>query len=80
MVGTSTATCLPLDAATNAARNATSVLPKPTSPHTNLSIGRGERKSAMVDKMALAWSAVSSKAKPAQNLAYSCSSNLKAIM
>ena len=34
-----TATCLPLMAATKAARSATSVLPKPTSPQTSRSIG-----------------------------------------
>ena len=40
VVGTTTATCLPLMAAMKAARNATSVLPKPTSPQTRRSIGR----------------------------------------
>ena len=40
MVGTTTATCSPAIAATKAARNATSVLPKPTSPQTSRSIGR----------------------------------------
>ncbi len=39
VVGTSTATCLPSASATNAARSATSVLPKPTSPQTSRSIG-----------------------------------------
>ncbi len=39
VVGTTTATCLPLIAATKAARSATSVLPKPTSPQTSRSIG-----------------------------------------
>ncbi len=39
VVGTSTATCLPSAIATNAARSATSVLPKPTSPQTSRSIG-----------------------------------------
>ena len=40
VVGTTTATCLPLIAVTKAARSATSVLPKPTSPQTSRSIGR----------------------------------------
>ena len=40
VVGASTATCLPACTATKAARIATSVLPKPTSPHTMRSIGR----------------------------------------
>jgi hypothetical protein len=39
VVGTSTATCLPACAATKAARMATSVLPKPTSPQTTRSMG-----------------------------------------
>ena len=39
-MGTSTATCLPSCTALNAARMATSVLPKPTSPQTRRSIGR----------------------------------------
>ena len=41
MVGASTATCLPSWIALNAARIATSVLPKPTSPQTRRSIGYG---------------------------------------
>ena len=41
VVGTNTHTCLPLLIEANAARMATSVLPKPTSPQTNRSIGRG---------------------------------------
>ena len=40
VVGTTTATCLPFMAATKAARSATSVLPKPTSPQISRSIGR----------------------------------------
>ena len=39
VVGTSTATCRPSLTALNAARRATSVLPKPTSPQTRRSIG-----------------------------------------
>ena len=41
VVGTSTATCLPSITALNAARTATSVLPKPTSPQSRRSIGSG---------------------------------------
>ena len=40
VVGTTIAVCLPLIAAAKAARSATSVLPKPTSPQTSRSIGR----------------------------------------
>ena len=39
VVGTKTTTCLPELTAINAALIATSVLPKPTSPQINLSIG-----------------------------------------
>ena len=42
VVGARMATCLPPITATNAARSATSVLPKPTSPQISLSIGRPE--------------------------------------
>jgi transcription-repair coupling factor (superfamily II helicase) len=63
VVGTSTATCCPLLAATKAARMATSVLPKPTSPHTTRSMGRGEAMSSSTASMARAWSGGSSKGK-----------------
>ncbi len=53
VVGTTTATCLPLIAAMKAARNATSVLPKPTSPQISRSIGRPEPISLMVASMAV---------------------------
>jgi hypothetical protein len=42
VVGTTTATWKPSSAAMNAARSATSVLPKPTSPHTSRSMGLPE--------------------------------------
>src|SRR5207237_6649790 len=45
VVGTSIATCRPSTAALNAARTASSVLPKPTSPHTTRSIGRDASRS-----------------------------------
>ena len=47
VVGTTTATCLPAIAVTKAARSATSVLPKPTSPQTSRSIGRPAPRSSM---------------------------------
>ena len=51
--GTRTATCLPSCTALNAARIATSVLPKPTSPQTRRSIGIGRSMSAFTSSMAL---------------------------
>ena len=54
VVGAKTATCLPPETATNAARNATSVLPKPTSPQINLSIGLSAIKSFNVATIAAA--------------------------
>ena len=52
VVGTTIAVCLPLIAAAKAARSATSVLPKPTSPQTSRSIGRPEVRSSSVASMA----------------------------
>ena len=52
VVGTTTATCSPAIAATKAARSATSVLPKPTSPQTSRSIGRPLARSSIVSAMA----------------------------
>ena len=46
VVGHKIATCLPLAIAKKAARKATSVLPKPTSPQTRRSIGRPDVMSA----------------------------------
>ena len=63
VVGTSSATCLPLIAALNAARSASSVLPKPTSPHSRRSIGRSDSMSALISASALSWSGVSSYGK-----------------
>ena len=60
VVGTTTATCLPSSATANAARNATSVLPKPTSPQIRRSIGRPLSRSFRVAWIALSWSSVSS--------------------
>ena len=64
VVGTSTATCLPSASATHAARSATSVLPKPTSPQTSRSIGCPDLRSAITASIAPCWSGVSSKPKP----------------
>jgi hypothetical protein len=54
---------LPPVTATNAARSATSVLPKPTSPQTRRSIGLGDTMSWITAWIAACWSGVSSKPK-----------------
>ena len=59
VVGASISTCLPLTATANAARTATSVLPKPTSPQTSRSIGRGASRSSLTASIACSWSGVS---------------------
>src|SRR5665647_1949113 len=59
VVGTSIATCLPSWIALNAARTATSVLPKPTSPESRRSIGMGRSMSALTSSMVVSWSGVS---------------------
>ena len=69
VVGTSTATWRPPEAATKAARIASSVLPKPTSPHTTRSIGVGEVRSATIASEARRWSAVGSCAKASRKAA-----------
>ena len=51
--------CFPFRAAANAARTATSVLPKPTSPQTSRSIGRGASRSSLTASIARIWSSVS---------------------
>ena len=61
VVGTSIATCLPSCTALNAARTATSVLPKPTSPESSRSIGMGRSMSALTSSMVCSWSGVSAK-------------------
>ena len=61
VVGQITATCDPDEAATNAARSATSVLPKPTSPHTSRSIGRPAARSSSTSAVARSWSSVSAQ-------------------
>ena len=67
VVGTTTATCAPDMAAIKAARRATSVLPKPTSPQISRSIGRPAAKSSITSAMARAWSSVSTNGKRAAN-------------
>jgi hypothetical protein len=67
VVGTTTATCTPVMAMTKAARSATSVLPKPTSPQMSRSIGRPAAKSSSTSLMARNWSSVSAKGKLEQN-------------
>src|SRR5208282_4574034 len=61
VVGTTIAVCLLLIAAAKAARSATSVLPKPTSPQMSRSIGRPAARSSSVASIALAWSGVRSE-------------------
>ena len=60
VVGASTAHCLRPTAHLKAARIATSVLPKPTSPTTRRSMGLGVCMSSSVSAIARAWSSVSS--------------------
>ena len=63
VVGHSTITCLPSWQHLNAARSATSVLPKPTSPQSRRSIGFGDSMSALMSSIAARWSGVSSYGK-----------------
>ena len=74
VVGTSISVCLLFTAAANAARTATSVLPKPTSPQTSRSIGRAVSRSSLTASIALAWSSVSRYGNDASSRSmYSCS-------
>ena len=74
VVGTSISTWRPADAALNAARTATSVLPNPTSPHTSRSIGRSDSMSSLTTSMAASWSSVSSNGKDSSRRAIHSSS------
>ena len=65
VVGTSISTCFPFTATANAARSATSVLPKPTSPQTSRSIGCGDSRSSLTASIARCWSSVSRYGKAA---------------
>src|SRR5438477_32096 len=69
VVGTSMATCLPLCTALKAARSASSVLPKPTSPQSSRSIGFSDSMSDLISASAVSWSGVSSKGKEASSSA-----------
>ena len=60
VVGASKATWRPLITALKAARSASSVLPKPTSPQSSRSIGRSDSMSALISASAASWSGVSS--------------------
>ena len=60
VVGHSTITCLASWQHLNAARSATSVLPKPTSPQSSRSMGLLASMSALMSAMAERWSGVSS--------------------
>lgn len=53
------ATCFPDMTALKAARMATSVFPKPTSPQMSRSMGRVPSMSRLVSSMARSWSVVS---------------------
>ena len=74
VVGTSISTWRPADAALNAARTATSVLPKPTSPHTSRSIGRSDSMSSFTMSIAASWSSVSSNGNDSSSRAIHSSS------
>ena len=60
VVGTTTATWRPASAVMKAARSATSVLPKPTSPQISRSMGVPAARSPITASMAACWSSVSS--------------------
>ena len=74
VVGTSMSTWRPDVATLNAARTATSVLPKPTSPHTSRSIGCGASRSCLTASIATPWSSVSSNGNEASRRAIHSSS------
>ena len=63
VVGQRYITCLLLHTALNMARKATSVLPKPTSPHNKRSIGTLESISFKTSSIANCWSLVGSYVK-----------------
>ena len=77
-MGQRIATCLPERMALNAALKATSVLPKPTSPHNNRSIGRGDSISCLISCHALSWSSVKSYSNELSKSFWNSSSSLKA--
>ena len=70
VVGTATATCFPDSTTAAAARNATSVLPNPTSPQMTLSMGWPDARSSRTSRTAFAWSTVVKYGKRATNRSY----------
>ena len=74
--GHMSAACLPLRMHKNAARNATSVLPYPTSPHKSLSMTLFEHMSALISSIEASWSGVSSYSNAASNSAIASSQGL----
>ena len=62
-MGTRTATWPPPATTRNAARTASSVFPKPTSPQSMRSMGFSLARSASISRSAFAWSSVSSQGK-----------------
>ena len=78
VVGTRTATCFPSFIALKAARIATSVLPKPTSPTNKRSIGRSSSISCLISLIERIWSSVSTYEKPESNSSWLASSGEKA--
>ena len=68
VVGTAIATCFPDSTTAAAARNATSVLPNPTSPQMTLSMGWPDARSFRTSPTAFAWSTVVKYGKRATNL------------
>ena len=67
VVGTRIAACFPSMTDLKAARIATSVFPKPTSPQTRRSMGREVSMSDFTSWIAFCWSGVSSKGKEVSN-------------
>ena len=67
MVGTKKATCFPSITALKAALMATSVLPYPTSPQSNLSIGLSDSISLFISSSDANWSGVSSYGNSSSN-------------
>ena len=75
VVGQRTAACLPLMAHLKTALIAISVLPKPTSAHSSLSIGFSDSMSAFTSAAARSWSGVSAYSKESsKSLCHSSSS------
>ena len=78
VVGTKYATCFESITALNAALNASSVLPYPTSPQSNLSIGLSDSISSFISSKYVFWSGVSSYSNESSNSLCQGVSSLKA--